>query len=415
MITAAIVVSGTELLSGLHRDTNTGFIERRLGRLGIATRFAATVGDRIEEMVEVFRYALKHCDILLVSGGLGPTVDDLTREALSEATGVPLQECPEALDEVKARFRSFGKPMAENNRRQAMIPTRGRFITNPHGTAPGLLFDLDTSLAIALPGPPRELEPMVESQVVPLLKERYPDLQEATRVRARLVGIGESDVDDTLRVQVPVDTDIDLSLLARLGLVDVTLSLPSSRAADMARLERFQHEIAEVFEPHCYSTEIDEPLEAAVGRLLRKRGETVGTAESCTGGLIAAALTSVSGSSDYTGGSLVTYSNEAKESLLSVKHETLLEHGAVSEPVVKAMAAGALERIGCDWSVAVSGIAGPTGGTPEKPVGTVWIAIGHRGEPPQAQRFRFPGDRETVRERTRVMALGMLRRRIVEA
>lgn len=265
MITAAIVVSGTELLSGLHRDTNTGFIERRLGRLGIATRFAATAGDRVEEMAEVFRYALKHCDILLVSGGLGPTVDDLTREALSKATGVPLQESSEALDEVRARFRSFSKPMAENNRRQAMVPTRGGFLTNPHGTAPGLLFEMDTRLAIALPGPPRELEPMVESQIIPLLKERYPDLQEAARVRVRLVGMGESDVDHMLRVQVPVDTDIDLSLLARLGLVDVTLSLPSSQPTDLARLRRFQREIAEVFADYCYSTEIDEPLEAAVG------------------------------------------------------------------------------------------------------------------------------------------------------
>lgn len=413
--TAAVVVSGSELLSGLHRDTNTGFLERRLARLGIATRFAATIGDRMAEMVPVFRYALENHPMLLVSGGLGPTVDDLTREALAEATGINLVHSDAALAEIQARFRSLGRPMSDNNRRQAMVPESGRYFSNPNGTAPGILFDTGDRIAIALPGPPREFEPMVETDVVPLLLERFPGLEEASRVRARLVGIGESNVDQLIREKIELDSDIELSLLARLGLVDVTLSVASSQPADVARLTNFRDRIASHLHPYCYSLEIDEPLEAAVGAMLRARGETIGTAESCTGGLIATSLTAVSGSSDYVMGAFVTYSNQAKIDQLGVCPETVERHGAVSEAVVLEMADGAIRKLGCMWSIAVSGIAGPTGGTAEKPVGTVWIAIGHAGYAPKAESFRFPGDRETVRERTRVTALGKLRRAIENA
>lgn len=413
--TAAVVVSGSELLSGLHHDTNTGFLERRLARLGIATRFTATVGDRPAEMVPVFRYALDNHPILLVSGGLGPTVDDLTREALAEATGLALAHSDQALAEIQARFQSMGRTMSENNRRQAMVPQSGRYFSNPNGTAPGLLFDIGDRIAIALPGPPRELQPMVENHLVPLLLERFPGLEEASRVRVRLVGIGESNVDQLIREKIVLDPDIEISLLARLGLVDVTLSVASSQPADIARITAFRDRIARHLHPYCYSLQIDEPLEAAVGALLRTRGETIGTAESCTGGLIATSLTAISGSSDYVKGALVTYSNQAKIELLGVRPATLERHGAVSEAVVMEMAEGALEKLGCTWSIAVSGVAGPTGGTEDKPVGTVWIAIGHAGQAPQAERFRFPGDRESVRERSRVTALGKLRRAIENA
>ena len=409
---ASVVVSGTELLSGLHRDTNTSFIERRLARLGMATRFAATVGDRIEEMVPIFRHALEAAPVLITSGGLGPTVDDLTREALAEATGVPLVHSDDALRELEACFRRIGRKMSDNNLRQAQVPSTGQFFGNPHGTAPGLLFDAGERIAIALPGPPRELEPMMENHIVPLLRERYPDLQESSRVRVRLVGIGESNVDQLLRDKVVLDEDMDLSLLAKLGRVDVTLSLPGSRPDDLGRLERVRDKVMDYLGQFCYSIRIDETLEEAVGSLLRERGETIGTAESCTGGGIASVLTSIAGSSDYVTGSLVTYSNDAKQSLAGVREETLREHGAVSEATVLEMAEGCLDALGCDWSIAVSGIAGPGGGTPEKPVGTVWIAIGHRGGTPTAQRFQFPGDRASVRERAQVSALGALFRRM---
>ncbi len=409
---ASVVVTGSELLSGKHRDTNTGYIERQLALMGIPTRFAATIGDRKEEMIAAFRYALEAAPILFVSGGLGPTVDDVTRDALSETLGVPLEFKQEVLDQIEDRFRSFKRKMTANNRLQAMVPVHGDYFPNPNGTAPGLVYEAENRLAIALPGPPRELEPMFDASVAPYLSGRFPDLETVSQVRVRLVGIGESNVDQVLRDQIRLDEDIELSILARLGLVDVTLSLKSTRPDEVRRLEGFRESILKHLSEYCYSTQINETIDEAVGKRLRERGETIGTAESCTGGLIASGLTSIPGSSDYVTGSFVTYSNESKQALLGVSRQTLETHGAVSESTVLEMAANAVERLGCTWSIAVSGIAGPGGGTEDKPVGLVWVGIGHRGSAPEAEHFQFAGNRTSIRERTRVCSLGKLLNRL---
>lgn len=407
---AITVASGSELLTGLRSDTNSQFLAGSFRRIGIPVVRALVVGDTFDELVDVFRWSLGRAEILVVSGGLGPTVDDLTREALSESTGIGLVENSEALEQIAARFRSFGRSMTDNNRRQAMVPVSGTFFPNPHGTAPGVVFDLGDRLAVGLPGPPRELQPMVENHLVPLLRKRYPGLPAESCVITRFVGTGESNIDQTLREHVTFDPRIRVSLLARLGRVDVTLYSPSSEPADLDLLACSQQRVLEVLREYVYATEEIE-LEEALGRMLVDRSETVATAESCTGGMIGAAFTSVPGSSRYYLGGFVAYSNEAKVTQLGVRSVTLQIHGAVSEQTAREMADGGARALGADWCVAVTGIAGPSGGTPEKPVGTVWIAVSSpKHSWSSARRYQFPGERSAVRERTRVAALDELRR-----
>jgi nicotinamide-nucleotide amidase len=407
---AIIIASGSELLAGLHTDTNTQFLAQSLRRIGIGVVRTLIVGDAYNDLVDTFSYALDRAQVVVVSGGLGPTVDDLTREALSEATGIEMVESPYALAEIRERFRSLNREMSENNRRQALVPVSGMYFSNPNGTAPGLVFDAGERLAIALPGPPREMRPMVENYVIPFLEQRYPGLPRESSVMVRFVGSGESDIDQILREKVPFDPRIRVSLLARLGLVDLTLYCPTSEKEDLNLLEESRNRVLEVLGDYAYATELVD-LSEVVGLQLRKRGETLATAESCTGGLIGASITAIPGSSRYYLGGFVTYSNESKVSQLGVRPETLERHGAVSEQTVREMAVGGVKALNADWCVAVTGIAGPDGGTPEKPVGTVWIGV---ASPKQnwssVRRCQFFGDREAIRERTRITALDEIRK-----
>ncbi|MFH1738738.1 MAG: competence/damage-inducible protein A [bacterium] len=410
---AIVVASGSELLTGLRTDTNTRFVARALRSIGIHVVRTLIVGDSLDELVDVFSISLERAEILIVSGGLGPTVDDLTREALSEATGIRLAENETALQEIAARFRSLNRQMTDNNRRQALVPVSGTFFSNPHGTAPGLVFEFCNRLAIALPGPPRELQPMVENHLVPLLNQRFPDLPHESSVIVRFVGTGESNIDQTLRESVTFDPRIRVSLLARLGLVDLTLYLSTDEHCYSDLLRESQQRVLDVLGEFAYATE-EIALEEVLGKILLERGETLATAESCTGGLVGGGITSIPGSSRYYLGGFVTYSNEAKVSQLGVRPETLETYGAVSEETAREMAVGGARAMGADWCVSVTGIAGPEGGTPDKPVGTVWIGVAspRRGRA-SAKRHQFFGDRAAVRERTRVAALDELRKAIV--
>ncbi|HPA48020.1 MAG TPA: competence/damage-inducible protein A [bacterium] len=399
---AIIIASGSELLAGLHTDTNTQFLAQSLRRIGIGVMRTLIVGDAYNDLVDTFSYALDRAQIVLISGGLGPTVDDLTREALSEATGIEMVESPYALEEIRERFRSLNREMSENNRCQALVPVSGMYFSNPNGTAPGLVFDAGNRLAIALPGPPRELRPMVENHVIPFLEQKYPGLPKESSVMVRFVGSGESTIDQILREKVPFDPRIRVSLLARLGLVDLTLYCPTSEEADLSLLDESRKRVLAVLGDYAYATEMVD-LGEVVASMLLDRGETLATAESCTGGLIGAAITSIPGSSRYYVGGFVTYSNEAKVLQLGVRPETLERHGAVSEETVWEMAMGGARSLKADWCVSVTGIAGPDGGTPEKPVGTVWIGVACPGRNwGSVRRCQFFGDRQAIRERTRV-------------
>lgn len=404
-----LIVSGSELLSGKRQDKHTRFITRELFKLGLICQRCTFVGDHASNLSQVIGDALKHADLLIITGGLGPTVDDITRESLSEATGILLREEKRVVDMIRARLASMGREMRENNRKQALVPNHGTYFPNHHGTAPGLVFDAVDKVAVALPGPPRELAPMVRDQLVPYLKDRYPDLTMPRMVTFHTCGLGESNIDDLMQQELGNVEGLQFSYLAGLGVVETTLYLLEDSPGAARRLEESAAKARKLLGGAVFS-ETGETLEEAAGRLLRERGQTVSVAESCTGGLVGAAITAVPGSSAYFPGGCVAYSNESKIRDLSVNPETLKHHGAVSRETVSEMALGARQRFGADWSLAVTGVAGPGGGTDGKPAGTVWIAAADPQGAVHPFKVRIKGDRETVRNRSCVLALDQLRR-----
>ncbi len=413
MISTELLAIGNELLNGHKLDTNANFIARILSPLGIEIRAKATLRDHQPDCVDAIRMAMSRSKILIITGGLGPTVDDITREAISEATGISLVESPEVVQMIKDRFAQFRRTITENNLRQAQVPTRGGFFPNPNGTAPGLFFDHPDTLIIALPGPPRELEPMMRDQVVPYLKSRF-NIETRRLVKTfHCVGIGESAVDQLLRGALEGLENIEVALLAHLGLVDLTLSkLVSVDKTHDEDFETATERARRALRDFVFGYD-DDTLSGVVGRELRSRGWILAVAESCTGGLIGGMITDVAGSSDYFIGGWITYSNRAKTEQLGVPAELIAQHGAVSEPVAKAMATGARERANADIALAVTGIAGPGGGTPEKPVGTVWFGLATREEVRAEVQHYTPG-REAIRARACVAGLDIIRKFLLE-
>lgn len=411
---AALIIVGDEILDGRRIDKHTHFLSRALKPYGLNVLRTVIVRDRREALVGAVRDAHHDCDIVFVTGGLGPTVDDITRECIAEATGINMHESAEALAILQARFKAFNRPMTDNNRRQAMVPDRGLFFENANGTAPGLAYEADAALVIALPGPPRELEPMVTRQVIPYLKERY-NLRAIYHTAAlHFCCLGESTIDQTVREVIGEQADLKISLLARPGLCDLALTLAGEEEAVRPRLDEYIGLVREQLKPYVY-TNGDAPLEAVVGELLRERGQTVALAESCTGGLIGAMLTEVPGSSAYVKGGIISYSNEVKQSHLSVDGAIVDEGGpgAVSEECVTQMAKGVCVALDSDWSIAVTGIAGPDGGSEEKPVGTVWIAVASREGQVWPFRVKLFGNRETIRIRSAIYGIDQLRRLVL--
>jgi nicotinamide-nucleotide amidase len=405
---AEIIVIGNEILSGKRIDTNSAFLGRTLGTLGITVTRKVTVRDTRAEIVDEVQKALERSVLIVTSGGLGPTVDDVTRESLAEACGISLRLDEEYLGEVRDMFQKRGLAFSENNRQLAMVPYRGCFFRNPHGSAPGLCFHGDRFLLVALPGPPRELEPMVKDSLIPHLRSLDPSLREFRQRSFRLVGLGESSIDQEVRQMISSADPLEISSIPHLGWVEVTFGLLDDSPAGLARFQELCMEFSRRFEREIFGGRED-TLESSVGELLRSRGETLATAESWTGGLLGGRITATAGSSDYYRGGLVAYSNDVKEKNLKVSQQTLLEQGAVSEAAAAEMAKGVRQVLGSDWGISCTGIAGPGGGTQEKPVGLVYIGISGptAGE---VECHQFLGSREAVRERTVVAALNLLRR-----
>jgi nicotinamide-nucleotide amidase len=411
---AAIVAVGSELLTPSKIDTNSLFITEQLNRLGVEVMVKLVVGDVREELTEAVRGLLARVDLLILSGGLGPTDDDVTREAVSAALGRPLAEDEAITTRLRARFtaRGFTMPMPETNRRQAMVPAGAVVIENANGSAPGLWIDHEGKVVLLLPGPPRELRPMLASLVEGPLRERAlgePLIRRVVRITGRI----ESDVDQLLqpiyREWSAASPAIGATILASPGAIELHLSThaPSQDVVESA-LEAAVQRVMGAIGADVYSTD-GRKLEQVVGDLLVTRGMRIAAAESCTGGLITSRLTDVPGSSRYVDQSVITYSNEAKTELLGVPAELLKAHGAVSEPVGLAMAEGMRARARVDVAIGVTGIAGPTGGTPEKPVGTVVVAAVTATEQ-RCRTFRFFGDRELVKFQASQAALDMVRR-----
>ena len=378
LLTAEIIAVGTELLTPTRLDTNSLFITKCLAEYGITVRTKAVVGDSRDDLRAVFSSALTRTDVVVLTGGLGPTDDDLTRDVVAETLGRPMRQDPEVVERLRSRFARRGLQMPDINLRQALVPDGAVIVPNPNGTAPGLWLEHDQRVIVLLPGPPRELKPMMESLARERLTGRAGPSRVMTRV-LRIAGQGESHAEEVARPFFALwrseARGIDATTLAAPGSIDFHLSLRSEDASvGSARLEAAMRELAQAFGEDAYAQDEDS-MEEVVGNLLRDRRYTVAAAESCTGGLLTSRLTDVPGSSAYVQLSIVAYSNAAKTALLGVPAALITTHGAVSEPVAVSMAEGVRVRAGSTIGVGITGIAGPDGGTPDKPVGTVAIAV----------------------------------------
>ncbi|ADU51174.1 competence/damage-inducible protein CinA [Thermaerobacter marianensis DSM 12885] len=454
---AEIVCVGTELLLGETVNTHAAFLFQRLAAYGIDVYHHVTVGDNPARLTAALEQAAGRAGIVIVTGGLGPTGDDLTREAIASVTGRPLVLDAAVLAGIEAYFAARGRPMAPGNRKQALFPEGSHILPNPHGTAPGFVLEWAAGRwFVALPGPPRELRPMVDGPLVPFLERWSAAAGGARLVRRvlRVAGLGESEVEHRLQDLFARQGRVTLATYAKDGEVHLRLAVkvvaapgtvpgvavpvpgaaaaggqdaaaapsapaaaaggaaPPAPAAALQELDDVEAEVRRRLGLYVYGRD-EETLEEAVGRLLRQRGETVAVAESCTGGRVADRLTNVPGSSAYVMAAVVAYANQAKVQVLGVSPHDLTAHGAVSEPVARAMAAGVRRFFGTDWGVATTGIAGPGGGTPEKPVGTVYVAVDGPGGT-RVERHRWLGDRHAVKTRSAQAALLLLYRALVE-
>ena len=413
---AIVIAVGSELLTPLRADTNSLFVTARLNELGIEVVAKLIVGDRRDDLIAAIRENLGRADLLVLTGGLGPTADDVTRQAASDALGLTLREDPAIVERIRARFARRGLEMPEVNRVQAQVLAGASVLANPNGTAPGQWIEHAGARVVLLPGPPREMQPML----VAALDERLAPLCGSARVYRQVIaitGLTESQVEE---VAQPIYSTwaawappVSTSILASPGQIELHLSVrTSSEDQGKAVLERATAGMLPALGADVFSTD-GRPLEQVVGEMLRARFWRIATAESCTGGLVASRLTDVAGSSDYVERGVVCYSNLAKIELVGVPEESIRRHGAVSEEVGAAMAVGIRERAGVEVAVAVTGIAGPGGGSAQKPVGTVVVAVAFPGGT-RVRRYLFPGVRAQVKFQASQAALDMVRRAIEE-
>ena len=414
---AVIVAVGSELLTPHKTDTNSLFITDRLNGVGIDVVQKLVAGDEPRGLADALRYAMTAADVVIVTGGLGPTADDVTRDVVADLLGVPLDESAGIVTRIRARFEARGLEMPEINRRQAAVPRGAEVLPNPAGTAPGLWLTAGGCRLVLLPGPPRELRPMFER----LVADRLASATGGRRVQRRAIrttGRTESHIDELARpIYGPLaarQPAVSTTILASLGQIDLHLSTVGADPAEGARvLDAAVEELAGALGSCVVSTD-GRSLPEVVGELLRRREARVAVAESCTGGLIASRLTDVPGSSAYVHAGWVLYSNAAKVAL-GVTPGLIEAHGAVSEAVAEAMAEAARAAADVDFGLAATGIAGPGGATPGKPVGTVCLALAARGAPPRARRVQLPGDRERVKFQASQAALDLLRRALLRA
>ena len=416
--TAEVIAVGSELLGSARLDTNSLFIAAQLARLGIELKGKSVVGDDRARLRHVFAQALERVDLVVLSGGLGPTDDDLTREAVADALNLTLAEDVSLTERIRHRFARRGLEMPEVNRRQAMVPAGATPLPNPNGSAPGLLIASGEKLVLLLPGPPRELQPMLAALCQPdgAIGRRAGDTRLFT-VTLYTTGLSESHVEQLAQpiysTWRELATPIETTILATPGQVELHLTM---RAADAgvaeASLSRARAALADAIGDAVFTTD-DRLLPQVVGDLLRERGLFIAAAESCTGGQLLQRLTDVAGSSAYVKGGIVAYADEVKVHLLGVDRALLETHGAVSEPVAAAMADGLRQRTAADVCVAITGVAGPGGGSEAKPVGTVVIAVLAEGQPLWLRTHLFPGGREMVRLQSTQAALDRVRRMLL--
>jgi len=412
---AEIIAVGSELLGPSRVDTNSLYISEKLAALGVELRVKSVVGDDREDLAAVLRQALARVDVVVLTGGLGPTDDDLTRDVVADVLERPMTIDESIVEQIRARFGRRGLTMPEVNRRQAQVPAGALVLDNPNGTAPGLFIDTGGTVVVLLPGPPREMQPMFDRVCAGPLGARAGE-ERVYRTSLFITGLGESHVEQLAQPIYARWRDgshaVSTTILAAMGQVELHLSIrerDERRGLDV--LDRVRGELMGVLRDHVYSTD-GRVMEEVVGDLLKARGLTIAAAESCTGGLLMSRLTDVAGSSAYVRAGVIAYDNADKTALLGVPADLIARHGAVSEPVAIAMADGIKARTGVDVAVGITGIAGPGGGTPEKPVGTVVIAVLAPGREAYVRTFQFLGARTQVKYQSTQAALDRVRKSV---
>jgi nicotinamide-nucleotide amidase len=414
MPSVELIAVGTELLLGQLVDTNTAFIAERLAEIGVDVRATHAVGDNRERIAETIRSVLERRDGVIVTGGLGPTVDDVTKEAVCDALELDVELYEPALRQMEAFFAKLGREMRPNNRKQAEVPRGSRPMENPYGTAPGFVaFARNGRFVACMPGVPGEMKPMLEQHLVPFLRERF-GTRDAIYTRViHTIGIGESEIDHRIDELFRNSENPKIAVLAHGARADVKIMAKSdSPQRAHAMIAPLQQDIEKRLSGFVFGADEVTP-ESAVHKLLQARGLTAATAESCTGGRIAAALTSVPGASRSFTGGIVAYENAAKTELLGVDPSIIEREGAVSEAVALLMARGARTQLHASVAIATTGIAGPDGGTPEKPVGLVWFALDDADGATRAWRVHLRGDREAIQARATTVALGLLWKHLI--
>jgi nicotinamide-nucleotide amidase len=414
-VNAEIIAIGSELLTPFRQDTNSLYLTEKLNQLGVEVVLKAIVGDSRERLVSVAQHALFRSDIVIFMGGLGPTEDDLTREAVAEALGLELHRDLEILTRLEQRFVSRGYKFTPNNHKQADLIAGATVLPNANGTAPGQWisgrYEGRERLIILLPGPPFELKALFDEQCFDRLRNKLPPAYIATRV-LKIAMMGESLVDSRAAPIYKGFTDVQTTILAGAGEIQFNLfKRADSLEAAQARVDELADAIEDELQDAVYSSN-GESLEQIVGYYLQMRNSTLAAAESCTGGLLAERITSISGSSRYFVGGAVVYSNELKTQFADVPAELIAKHGAVSREVAASLAEGIRKRCESTLGVSITGVAGPTGGTEEKPVGLVYVGLASEGRTEVVER-KFPGDRKRIRWFSSQQALDMVRRKLM--
>lgn len=411
---AAILAVGSELLGPDRLDTNSLKLTALLDRYGAELRRKAVIGDSEAEIAAELRSLLPRVDLILVTGGLGPTADDVTREAVAAALDRRLHLDDEVLAALERRFQSLGWKMPEVNHRQAWVVDGAEVLSNGRGTAPGMRIESGGCTLFLFPGVPTELEGLMASALEPWLARRSGGIARETAV-LKIAGLPESVVEERIAPAYDEFGREAITILASAGEIRLQATAAGPEAERRARLKVMVDRLSELAGDAVYTTREEDTLESVIGDLLRAAGTTLTAAESCTGGLFSQRITAVAGSSDYFLGAAVTYSNELKTALVGVPAEMIAGHGAVSEPVARAMAEGVRRTLRSDWGVGITGVAGPGGGSEEKPVGTVHLAVaGPRDGEVEHRHVRLPGDRNRVRRFATQIVLEMLRRRLID-
>ncbi|MEP7037283.1 MAG: competence/damage-inducible protein A [Acidobacteriota bacterium] len=410
MLSAEIIAIGSELLTPTKSDTNSLWLTEKLNEIGIEVKLKTIVGDDELRLEETIKDALKRSDVVISTGGLGPTEDDITRKVAALAVGRELVFKQELADDLVERFRRWSREMPEINKRQAFIIEGAKVLPNPNGSAVGMSVEIEDKIFVILPGPPRELKPMFENYVLPKMREKAGEIFVKRKV-LRVTGMGESAADELI---APIYTEYknpQTSTLFNKSELEIHLTAQCRTEAEADSLnEELAAKIIEKLGVAVFSTN-GETMEEVVGKLLSEQGKTIAVAESCTGGLIGERLTDVAGSSAYFIEGAVTYSNESKIKTLNVSPQLIEKHGAVSAEVCEAMAKGMREKAQTDYAISVTGIAGPSGGSEEKPVGLVFVGFADENEV-KSIKITLPGDRYLIRWRSSQFALDLLRRKL---